>query len=204
MQRNYPKAEEILQSAGETAKTHEMLAKEQLRTEVFRRGVQLEKVGRIARFGGEAEKARGYFEAARPDFEEWLAKNPTSIAHDPWLESHSSAYIAEIDAALAHKEDAIREARNVAERWPLQWDARIAPNVHIIVAIAYMWSGQRDAALQELMEVAKVPVRPGGDVPFFQGLSAGELKLNPLWDELRNDSRFDKIVAEAAKPIKID
>jgi hypothetical protein len=35
-------------------------------------------------------------------------------------------------------------------------------------------------------------------------LSAGELKLNPLWDELRNDPRFDKIIAEAAKPIKLD
>jgi hypothetical protein len=30
------------------------------------------------------------------------------------------------------------------------------------------------------------------------------LKLNPLWDELRNDPRFDKIIAEAARPVKID
>lgn len=166
----------------------------------------MEKLGRIARFLGEAEKARGYFEAARPDFEEWLAKNPTSAGLNPMLQSHSSAYIAEIDAALGRRGDAIREGRNIAELWPLQGkgDARIAPNVHIIVAVVYMWSGERDAALQQLMEVAKVPVPPGADVPFYQGLSAGELKLNPIWDELRNDPRFDKIVAQAAKPIKLD
>jgi hypothetical protein len=42
-----------------------------------------------------------------------------------------------------------------------------------------------------IVEVAKLPA----------GLTAGDLKL---WDELRNDPRFDKIIAEAAKPIKLD
>jgi TolB-like protein/Tfp pilus assembly protein PilF len=204
MERNYPKAEEIIQSVEGMAKTHNTLPKAYTRHEIFNRGVRLEKLGRIARFRGEAEKARGYFEAARPDFEEWLAKSPASMGLNPWLQSHSSAYIAEIDAALGRKEDAIREGRNVAQLWPLQRDARIAPNIHIIVAVAYIWSGERDAALQELAEVAKVPVPPGAAVPFFQGLSAGELKLNPIWDDLRSDPRFDKIIAEAAKPIKLD
>jgi hypothetical protein len=68
-----------------------------------------------------------------------------------------------------------------------------------------MWSGERDSALQQLAEVAGVPVlqlAPLG--PTSPTLSAGELKLNPLWDELRNDRRFDKIVAEATKPIKVE
>jgi len=33
---------------------------------------------------------------------------------------------------------------------------------------------------------------------------AGSLKLDPLWDELRNDPRFDKIIAGAAEPAKLD
>jgi tetratricopeptide (TPR) repeat protein len=204
MERNYQKAEEILQSVEEMAKTHNQWGRWFVRNGIFNRGIVLEKLGRIARFRGKAEEARGYFEAARPNFEEWLAKNPASIGINRWLQSHSSAYIAEIDAALGRKEDAIREGRKIAEVWPLHEYARIAPNIHIIVAIVYMWSGERDAALQELMEVAKVPVQPGADVPFSQGLSAGELKLNPIWDELRDDPRFDKIVAEAAKPVKLE
>jgi hypothetical protein len=41
-------------------------------------------------------------------------------------------------------------------------------------------------------------------VPAAIGLSAGELKLDPIWDELRSDPRFDKIIAEAAKPVRLD
>jgi hypothetical protein len=60
-----------------------------------------------------------------------------------------------------------------------------------------MWSGERDAALEQLAQVAKLPASPSL-LPACPGLNAGELKLNPLWDELRDDPRFDKIVAEAA------
>jgi tetratricopeptide (TPR) repeat protein len=200
MERNYSKAEEILQSAEEIANKRNVLAKAQARNEPFRHGVELEKLGRIARFRGEQEKARENFAAARPFFEEWLAKNP---GDNSWWGSHAPAYIAEIDAALGRKEDAIREGRNIAELWPLQRDALIGSDIQIILAIVYMWSGERDAALQQLMEVAKVPVMPPS-ANFFPGFSAGELKLNPIWDELRNDPRFDKIIAEAAKPVKID
>ncbi len=203
LRRNYERAEQILQSAEEKAKERNVLAKVQVRNEPFRRGIKLEKLGRIARFRGEQEKARKYFEAARPLLEEWLAKNPPASTHDSWHGSHASVYIAEIDAALGRKDDAIRQGRKVAELWPLQRDPLIGSNIQVILAVVYMWSGQRDAALQQLMQVAKVPVQPPG-ANFFPGLSAGELKLNPVWDDLRNDPRFDKIVAEAAKPIKLD
>jgi len=208
MERNYAKAEEILQSADETAEAREPLLPKTGHASFVpnRHGVTLEKRARVARFRGEKEKARGYFEAARRFFEESLAKN---TEHDSWFEyswyeSHAPAYIAEIDAALGRKEDAIREGRNAVELWPLKRHALIAPDVATLLAIVYMWSGERDAALEQLAEVAKLPVLTplGGPAP--PGLSAGDLKLNPLWDELRNDPRFDKIIAEAEKPIKID
>ena len=40
-------------------------------------------------------------------------------------------------------------------------------------------------------------------VPGAVGLGADDLKLNPVWDELRNDPRFGKIIAEAAQPIEL-
>jgi tetratricopeptide (TPR) repeat protein len=201
LQRNYAKAEEILQSVVEIAYARQLLPKPRLPGDVgWPRGVTLEKLGRIARFRGEIEKARGYFESARQIFDQALAKN---AEHNSWIDSHAPAYIAEIDAALGRKDDAIREGRKAVELWPLKRNAVLAPDVAIIVAIAYMWSGERDAALQQLAEVAKLPVYPSF-VPALPGLSAGELKLNPIWDELRNDPRFDKIIAEAAKPIKLD
>jgi hypothetical protein len=129
-----------------------------------------------------------------------LAKNPE---HNSFNESHALGYIAEIDAGLGRKEDAIREGRHAVELWPVKRDAMIDPNIEIFLAIVYMWTGERDAAFEQLAQAAKLPT-----MSFAIGrpavLSAGELKLNPLWDELRNDPRFDKIVAEAAKPIKLD
>src|SRR4029077_15896103 len=199
MQHNYQQAEQIVQSAEETAKKQNVWAKVQEQHQPFGRGVAMEKLGKMARFRGEQEKARGYFEAARSKFEEWLAENPghgSSLL--AWFESHAPAYIAEIDAALGRKDDAIREGRDVAKLWPLERDALIAPNIQIILAVVYMWSGERDAALEQLMETAKLPVQPPG-IAFFPGLSAGELKLNPLWDDLRKDPRFAKTVAKTPR-----
>ena len=201
MERDYTKAVEILQSVVEIAQARNLLPKpRQPGDDRWPRGVTLEKLGRIARFRGETEKARGYFGEARQIFDQALAKN---AEHVSWIESHGPAYIAEIDAALGRKEDAIREGRRAVELWPLKRNAMLAPDVATYVAIAYMWSGDRDAAVQQLAEVAKLPVYPSF-VPAPPGLSAGDLKLNPVWDDLRNDPRFDKIVAEAAKPIKLD
>jgi serine/threonine protein kinase/Tfp pilus assembly protein PilF len=207
MERDYAKAEGILQSVEETAKATNPKANP-ISDEFFGRGLTLERLGRIARFRGEKEKNHGYFEAARPRFEEWLAKHEgqnTWVDLSMWRRPHALAYIAEIDAALGRKEDAIREARNAVELWPLKRDAGIAQDMAILLAIVYMWTGERDAALQQLAEAARLPTPPTlllAGCP--AGLSAGELKLDPLWDDLRNDPRFDKIIAEAAKPIKLD
>ena len=198
LERNYAKAEEILQSVDETARARNWLPKVGYANVHWARGITLEKLARIARFRSEKEKARSYFESARQIFEETLAKNANS-----WIESHALAYIAEVDAALGRKDDAIREGRKAIELWPLKRNAVLAPDVAAYLAIVYMWSGERDAALQQLAEVVKLPAS-SSSLPSCPGLSAGELKLNPVWDELRNDPRFDKIIAEAAKPIKLE
>jgi hypothetical protein len=51
-------------------------------------------------------------------------------------------------------------------------------------------TGDRDGAFDKLSKLAKLPF----------GLNNGDLKLNPMWDDLRNDPRFDRILAESALP----
>ena len=188
MQRDYSKAEEILQSVEDVAKTRNVLPKAGLGS--FNRGVNLIYLGRIARFRGDKQKARAYFEAARPAFEEWSAVHPEMPLN--------LAYIAETDAVLGRKEDAIREGRKAAEL-AARVDAKFAPDPATQLAIVYVWTGERDAAFQQLAEVAKLPAGP-----WYMPLTAGDLKLNPIWDDLRSDPRFNKIIAQAAKPIKLD
>jgi serine/threonine protein kinase/Flp pilus assembly protein TadD len=201
LQRDYTRAEQLVQSIDVTAKPGNAVVDDG--NELYRRGLNFERLGRIAWFRGDKEKARGYFEAARQSFEQWLANKPPN---EPWRELLALAYIAEIDAALGRKEDAIREARNAVEYCQAKHNP-LAPiaDIQALAAIVYMWSGERDAALQQLgAAVAKLFAMQIVELPAAVGLSAGELKLNPIWDELRNDPRFDNIIAEAAKPITVD
>jgi hypothetical protein len=50
------------------------------------------------------------------------------------------------------------------------------------------WAGETDLALEQLEAVSKIPGGP----------SYGDLRLNPMWDPLRGDPRFEKIVASLA------
>ena len=52
----------------------------------------------------------------------------------------------------------------------------------------YAWVGEKDLALEQLAKSAQIP----------GGVTYGELKLFPQWDSLRNDPRFEKIVASVA------
>jgi serine/threonine-protein kinase len=199
LERDYTGAEQLLQSIDVTAKADNAVTDDG--NELHRRGLSLERLGRIAWFRSDKEKARGYFEAARQNFEQWLAKKPIN---EPWRESHALAYLAEIDAALGRKEDAIRDARTAVAYCQAQhnpWGA--TADIQALLAIVYLWSGERDAALQQLGAAVKLPSLPLVLVPGAVGLSAGELKLNPVWDELRTDPRFDNIIAEAAKQIEM-
>jgi tetratricopeptide (TPR) repeat protein len=97
--------------------------------------------------------------------------------------------IAEIDAGLGRKEEAIREARRAAELMPISKDAVNAPAIIANLALVYAWTGERQLALEQLEKVATIPAS------FELILTYGDLKFNPCWDDLRADPRFDKIVA---------
>jgi hypothetical protein len=55
-------------------------------------------------------------------------------------------------------------------------------------AVICAWIGERDLAIEEGEILAKLPAGP----------SYGDLRLDPLWDPLRGDPRFEKIVNSLA------
>jgi hypothetical protein len=66
-----------------------------------------------------------------------------------------------------------------------------APNgVDIVkyLAMTAAWVGDKDLACEQLAIAIRGPTN----------LSYGQLKLMPLWDPLRGDPRFEKIVASLA------
>jgi serine/threonine-protein kinase len=93
-----------------------------------------------------------------------------------------------VDAALGHKADAIREGRRAVELLPVTKDAIIGAHLVEYLALIYAWTGEKDLAFEQLARAVRMPGH----------LSYGKLRLDPYWDPLRGDPRFDKIVASLA------
>jgi len=138
--------------------------------------------GLVARARGDKQKALAVFAAARKELETKSADKPEGV--DVLVE------ISKLDAGLGRKKNAIHEAQRAVELLPIAKDAVNGPDNIANLALVYAWTGERDRALEQLEKIATVPTSPGS--PTY-----GDFLLNPCWDDLRGDKRFDKIVAAA-------
>jgi serine/threonine-protein kinase len=93
-----------------------------------------------------------------------------------------------IDALLGKKEEALSEGRRAIEMLPIVKNSTSDGYVKRYFVMACAWAGERELALEHLEVVARIPGGP----------SYGDLRLNPMWDPLRGDPRFEKIVASLA------
>jgi TolB-like protein/class 3 adenylate cyclase/Tfp pilus assembly protein PilF len=134
----------------------------------------------IARAEGDAQRAHDSFAVARLKIE-------TKLRDDP-EDGVLLAMLGLIDAGLSHKKEALAEGRRAVELRPISNDALDGAVVIGNLAMIYAWVGDVDSAIEQLMFLAK---KPGG--PDY-----GQLKLDPAWDSLRGDPRFEKIVASLA------
>ena len=93
--------------------------------------------------------------------------------------------LALIFAALGRKEDAIRKGRRAVELLPISNDAYDGPIIATNLAAIYVQLGERELALQQLTSLVEVP----------NGPTPGTLRVEPEWDPLRGDPRFEKLAA---------
>jgi hypothetical protein len=93
-----------------------------------------------------------------------------------------------IDAGLGRKEEALSEGRRAMELSLSVKDSDTEPYVQMCFAIICAWTGERELALGQLEAFAKTPGQH----------TYGNLRLSPLWDPLRGDPRFEKILASLA------
>jgi hypothetical protein len=136
--------------------------------------------GVLGRIQNDPAAAKEGFTAARAQIENLLRDQPD---YAPGLCS-----LGLIDAGLGNKEQAISEGRRAKELLPVAKDN--ANGIHMIefLGVIYAWLGEKDLALQEVTSAAS---QPGTH-------TYGQLRLSPLWDPLRDDPRFDNIVATLA------
>jgi TolB-like protein/Tfp pilus assembly protein PilF len=136
--------------------------------------------GLIARAADDVSGARAAFSSAHAEIVR-LVEEQSNYAQP-------ISVLAMIDAALGSKDQAIREGIRATELLPVDKDAINGPLITEHLAITYAWCGEKDRAIEQLAIVASIP----SDVNY------GRLRLDPYWDSLRGDPRFEKIVRSLA------
>ncbi|MGI8891699.1 MAG: hypothetical protein ACR2G0_13070 [Chthoniobacterales bacterium] len=136
--------------------------------------------GCIARAAGDGEKSHAAFAVARKILAQRLATKPD--------DARTLSVLAQVDAGLGQKEMALAEGHRAAELMPLSRDAYDGMLVLYGLAQVYTWTGERESALELVERLMKMPGY----------LTYGYLKVDPSWDPLRGEPRFEKLVASLA------
>jgi tetratricopeptide (TPR) repeat protein len=126
---------------------------------------------------GDAAGARAAFDSARAELEALIAGDP----EEPRYRSSLGLALA----GLGRSEEAIREGREGVRLMPPEVEAwRGAYRVTDLARI-YAMTGRVDEAIEQLEWVMSIPA----------DLSAWDLRLDPTWDALRGDPRFEALTA---------
>ena len=141
-------------------------------------------VGLVARTFADTAGAEHAFSSARVAAEKSVREQPDYAP--AW------SLLGMLDAGLGRKADAIAEGKRAGELLPVSKDSWEGPTYIINLALIYTWLGEKDLALEQLATASKAPV----------GITYGELKLDPTWDSLRGDPRFEMLVQKVVREKK--
>jgi serine/threonine-protein kinase len=137
--------------------------------------------GLAARLSGNESAARAAFMKAREQIGRIVRDQPDY--------PEALCVLGVLDATLGNREDAIREGKRAVELMPVGKNALEGAMLIQYLAVIYAWTGDKDQAIERLAEAAALP---GSHVTY------GHLRLNPLWDPLRGDPRFEAIITSLA------
>jgi tetratricopeptide (TPR) repeat protein len=183
-ERRYPEAEALIERIPELARKGNVLPRSGINP--FAQGLYAYTLGVAFRAQGQPDRARAAFEKSRESFAKWLLQKPE--------EAEALGLLAVADAGCGRNADALVEANKTLETWPMSREPLQSAAARIHVAVVYAWTGDREAAIRLLEQLVKMP----------GAINQGDLKFNPRWDELRGDPRFNKIIEEAAKSVRIE
>jgi serine/threonine protein kinase/Tfp pilus assembly protein PilF len=138
--------------------------------------------GLVARMTKNDARAHAAFTAARVEQEKVVKARPDF--GPAWCG------LGLIDAGLGRKEEALREGRHAIELLPMAKDSVNGAHMIEFFGVIAAWVGEKELACEQLEKTTR---GPGGWIATY-----GQLKLSPVWDALRGDPRFEKIVASLA------
>jgi TolB-like protein/Flp pilus assembly protein TadD len=133
---------------------------------------------------GDTAKAQTEFEAARPAIEKLVADSPQSGTR--------RAQLGLLYAFLGRKEDALREGKRAMELIPITHDIIEGAVVEDFYALICARLGLTDEAISRIERLLTTPFAVDYD---DASVTLSDLRTRWEWDPLRNDPRFQKILA---------
>jgi TolB-like protein len=141
--------------------------------------------GQLALARGDAKTAQEIFAASAAKLEPWARDHPTIL--------DAGDLLALIYALMGRKEEAIAQALRVVELEPESQDAFWGAGHQANLALVCARTGENDKAVPLIERLLSTP----GPIGAFGGpetMTLANLRLGWLWDPLRQDPRFQKIV----------
>ncbi|HEX2777909.1 MAG TPA: tetratricopeptide repeat protein [Gemmatimonadaceae bacterium] len=140
-----------------------------------------------ARLLGDSLRAREYFDSARVELESERREAPAGSRR---TQNILRSALAVAYAGSGRRDSALAEAAIVMASDPPATDAISGPISLQNVALAYVLLGENERAIAILERLVSIPAR----------LSPALLRLEPLWDPLRRDPRFERLTRRAQLP----
>jgi serine/threonine-protein kinase len=136
--------------------------------------------------------AQGNAAAAREKFEQAREKSEVAVRESSRTADRHSI-LGLVYAFMGDKEDAVREGRRAVELMPESKDAFDGAIVSCFLALIYARVGETDQALTLIERLIKTP---GAVDSAGYSMTVNDLKHRWEWDPIRNDPRFQKLMAQ--------
>jgi serine/threonine protein kinase len=171
-QRRYPEAIEILSKA---------LAAE---TDRYARNIEKLLLGLSQQRAGDTAAARATYRDAAQDFDSQLKKMPP----DSFVAGQTHAFLGLAYAGLGEAAAAIAEGQKAMTIHPTSKDPVEGPLEEERMANIYALLGDADHAIPILKRLLQIP--SGATI------TPALLRLDPVWDQIRTDPRFQRLASE--------
>jgi TolB-like protein len=116
-------------------------------------------------------------EEARVSLEKELSDRPDELV--------VRTELAWVYLALDRKADALRMSKEAADLLTIEMDAILGPVGQVGLAEMEAWTGKPEEATKRLWHLLSIP----------SGISIARLKIDPVWDPIRNHPDFQKLLA---------
>ncbi|MEY2539264.1 MAG: hypothetical protein QOG67_3004 [Verrucomicrobiota bacterium] len=140
-------------------------------------------LGQFQHLTGDEASAKSSYTQVRESLEAALRQQPDNTT--------LIGALAQLHAALGDKSAALKQAELAMEKLPISRDAFVGPSLEEALARVLARVGEKDRAIATLQHLLTVP--------YTNPITPALLRLDPDWDNLRGDPRFEKLCQEKAQ-----